>query len=51
MKIITYYDKYNYNEYNKMLDIIHSILDHTIREYYYNLYLKAKETDIKLTLY
>lgn len=51
MRIITFYDKYNYNEYNKMLDIIHSILDHTIREYYYNLYLEAKETDTKLTLY
>ena len=51
MRIITFYDKYNYNEYNKMLDIIHSILDHTIREYYYNLYLKTKETDKQLTLY
>ena len=34
-----------------MLDIIHNILDYTIREYYYNLYLKIKKTDKELILY
>ena len=51
MRIITYYDKFGFNENIKILDIIHSILEHMIKEYYYSLYLKFKETNNNMGLY
>ena len=51
MRIITYYNKYNSTRHNIMLDIFHNILEHLIREFYYNLYSKLKATKENFTLF